>query len=69
MEKNEILKEMGFSDSYLKELNEFDKATPIIEIKNYYEDDLRYFNSFQDVGGFTIVTNNDNYSKNLIVRT
>ena len=68
MERGEILKSAGFSDAFLKALNEFEKAVPDI----YYElpfDESEQVVNITDISGQLIVNcPNDGYNHNLIVR-
>ena len=68
MERDEILKSVGFSDKFLNALNEFDKAVPNV----YYEVPfIEYKNIYTviDTSGQLIINRlNDNYNSNVIVR-
>lgn len=68
MERGEILKSAGFSDAFLKALNEFEKAVPDI----YYElpfDESEQVVNITDISGQLIVNcPNDGYNHNLIVQ-
>lgn len=68
MEKKEILMEMGFSKTYINALEEFEKATPTLQVSSYNLESLSYLDSLHDVHNLNLVTNNANYSSNLIVK-
>lgn len=68
MERNEILKSAGFSDKFLKALEEFEKAVPNVYYEVPFNDNQHDFNLVDTTGQLIIDHPNDNYNNNIIVR-
>ena len=68
MERDEILKSAGFSDAFLKALNEFEKAVPNIYYEPSFDESEQVFNVTDTSGQLIVNCPNDDYNHNLIVR-
>lgn len=68
MERNEILKSVGFSDNFLNALNEFDKSVPNVFYQVPFEDGEQAFNIVDTSGRIQINRPNDNYYSNIIIQ-
>ncbi len=68
MERNEILKSLGFSDKYLQALQEFEKVVPNIYYEAPYNDNQHNFITFDTNGQLIIDHPNDKYNQNIIVK-
>jgi len=68
MERNEILKSVGFSDKFLNALNEFDKAVPNVHYEVPFTENSNVYNVVDTSGQLIINRPNDNYNSNIIVR-
>jgi len=67
MERNEILKSIGFSDNFLTALNDYDNKVS----NDYFEipvfETETEFNLFDSAGELIIDLPNDNYNNDLII--
>lgn len=68
MERIEILKSVGFSERFLKALQEFEKAVPNIYYEVPFKDNIAELNILDTSGQITIDQISDNYNQNIIVR-
>jgi hypothetical protein len=68
MERNEILKSVGFSDKFLQALHEFEKAVPNVYYEVPFKDNVTELNMIDTSGQVTIDQSSDNYNQNIIVR-
>jgi hypothetical protein len=68
MERNEILKSVGFSDKFLNALNEFDKAVPNVHYEIPFIENENIYTVVDTSGQLIINCPNDNYNSNIIVR-
>lgn len=68
MERNEILKSIGFSDAFLKALAEFEKSVPNIYYEVPFDENEHTFNITDSSGQLIINHLNDSYNHNIIVR-
>lgn len=67
MERNELLKSIGFSDNFLNALNEYDKSVPDIFYEVPFEENEQFYNVVDSSGQLLINRPNDNYNSNIIV--
>jgi hypothetical protein len=68
MERDEMLKTLGFSDRFLQALEEFEKAVPNIYYEAPFHDVKENLTSIGDNGHLIIEHPNDKYNQNIIVR-
>ena len=68
MERDEILRSLGFSDKFLLALQEFDKAVPNIYYEAPFHDVQENITSLGDQRQLIIKHPNDNYNQNFIVK-
>jgi hypothetical protein len=68
MERNEILKSVGFSDKFLNALNEFEKSVPNVYYEVPFDETEQTFNVVDTSGQLLINRPNDNYNSNIIVQ-
>jgi hypothetical protein len=68
MERDEILKSAGFSDAFLKALNEFEKAVPNIYYDLPFDESEQLVNVTDTSGQLIVNCLNNGYNHNLIVR-
>lgn len=68
MERNEILKSVGFSDKFLNALNEFEKSVPNVFYEVPFDENEQIFNVADTSGQLLINRPNDNYNSNVIVQ-
>ena len=68
MERNEILKSIGFSDKFLQALQEFEKSVPNVYYEAPFKDNVAELNIVDTTGQITIDQTTDNYNQNIIVR-
>lgn len=68
MERNEILKSVGFSDKFLHALDEFEKSVPNVFYEVPFDESEQVFNVVDTSGQLLINRPNDNYNSNIIVQ-
>ncbi|MFT4154284.1 hypothetical protein [Parafilimonas sp.] len=68
MERNEILKSVGFSEKFLQALQEFEKAVPNVYYEVPFEENVTDLNMLDTSGQMTINQASDNYNHNIIVK-
>lgn len=68
MERNEILKQIGFTDAFIEALQEFEKKVPVINYEVPFDTNDLHVNLNDDTDQLLITSSNDNYNHNLIVR-
>lgn len=68
MERNEILKSVGFSDKFIDSLNEFEKSVPTNHLDITFEDFKPQIIIADSSGEILVSKTNDNYSSSLIVK-
>ena len=68
MERNEILKSVGFSDKFLSALNEYEKSVPNVYFEVPFDEKEQTFNVVDTSGQLLINRPNDNYNSNIIVQ-
>jgi hypothetical protein len=68
MERNEILKSVGFSDKFLQALQEFEKAVPNVYYDIPFKENVTELNIIDTSGQITIDQSSDNYNQNIIIR-
>jgi len=68
MERNEILKSVGFSNEFLKALEEFEKSVPNVFYELPFNENEQSVKHVDLTGRSIIIQPNDNYSHNIIVR-
>ncbi len=68
MERNEILKSVGFSDNFLNALNEFEKSVPNVFYDVPFDEKEQIFNVVDTSGPLLINRPNDNYNSNIIIQ-
>jgi hypothetical protein len=68
MERNEILKSVGFSENFLNALNEFDKAVPNVHYEVPFVENEHNYTVVDTSGQLIINRPNDNYNSNIIIR-
>jgi len=68
MERDEILKSVGFSDAFLKALAEFEKSVPNVYYEVPFDESEHVFHVTDSSGQLFINRPNDNYNHNIIVR-
>jgi hypothetical protein len=68
MERNEILKSVGFSDKFLQALQEFEKAVPNVYYDIPFKESVTELNIIDTSGQVTINQSSDNYNQNIIIR-
>jgi hypothetical protein len=68
MERNEILKSVGFSEKFLQALQEFEKAVPNVYYDVPFKDNVAELNMVDTSGQITIDQSSDNYNHNIMVR-
>jgi hypothetical protein len=67
MERNEILKTIGFSDDFLKALSEFERSVPNIYYEVPFNEEEQTFDIIDTSEQLIITHSNYNYNHNLIV--
>lgn len=67
MERNEILKTIGFSDDFLKALSEFEKSVPNVYYEVPFNEKEQTFNITDTSDQLIINQPNDNYNQNVII--
>ena len=65
MTKREVLKEMGFSEKYLKHLKDVDDIDPSVEAPKY-SNEIPFFKS-QDTGHMRIKSSNNCFNSRIII--
>ena len=68
MERNEILKSVGFSDKFLQALQEFEKAVPNVYYDIPFKENVNELNIIDTSGQITVDQSSDNYNQNIIIR-
>ena len=68
MERNEILKSVGFSEKFLQALQEFEKAVPNVYYDIPFKENVTELNIIDTYGPLTIDHSSDNYNPNIISR-
>lgn len=68
MERNQILKEAGFSDKFIEALKEFEKAVPNVYYDVPFKEEVTELNIIDTSGQITINQSSDNYNQNIIIR-
>lgn len=68
MERNEILKSVGFSNDFLHALQEFEKAVPNVYYEMPFNDNIAELHILDTSGQITISQVSDNYSQNIVVK-
>lgn len=64
MDRNEILKTIGFSDDFLKALEDYDKKVPNFQPQDFFDDNISTFTTSEANSSHQIVTiyNNVDYT-------
>jgi|GEM_PF-4783821 len=68
MERNEILKSAGFTEDFIRALQEFEKSVPEISFDTPFDvnnQEIRWNDMSEQL---VITSTNDNYNYNLVVR-
>jgi hypothetical protein len=68
MERNEILKSVGFSEKFIQALQEFEKVVPNIYYEVPFENNITDLNIIDTSGQVIIDQTSDNYNQNIIIR-
>jgi len=59
MEKQQILKSLGFSDGFLESINDFEKLASTIEVKDDIQTQIVQFPNFDNSDDFILKKSND----------
>jgi hypothetical protein len=68
MDRDEILKSVGFSDKFLSSLQEYEKAVPNVYYEVSFNDNVAELNMIDTTGQIIIEQSMENYNHNIIVR-
>lgn len=68
MERNEILKSVGFSEQFLQALQEFEKAVPNVYYDAPFKDKVAELNMVDTSGQITIDQSCDSYNHNILIQ-
>jgi hypothetical protein len=68
MERDEVLKSLGFSDRFLQALQEFEKVVPNVYYDIPFYDSRDNYSSIGDNDPLIIERPNDGYNQNIIIR-
>jgi hypothetical protein len=69
MDRDEILKSVGFSADFIKALDDFEKSVPEVHFEPAFDDTDQVFDLVDTTGELVIKNTNEDFSERLIVRS
>jgi hypothetical protein len=69
MDREEILKSVGFSTDFIKALKDFEKSVPEVHFEPAFDELDQFFDLVDTTGDLVIRNTNEDFSERLIVRS